>query len=321
MKLLSFIVFLVLQIAFLPLAVVGFVLVAYKQMVISKRLGVSQTAIEVLNGRWTMHVFGMREDEATDRLAEAVPNTSPLGLWLVLFPVWVKYKISGSYFGYPRIPEEGAEGMADLVIARTFYFDRILERAAPEMEQFVLLGAGYDTRAYGMLKRPGLAIYEVDQKRIQEHKVASLADGGIEASHVTFVPVDFSKDDAFEELQKAGYDPEKKTMFIWEGVTLYLAEADVRRTLADIRDHSARGSVVAVDLYDEDFVKLGKNAAAKKTLAYTNEGFDFGLPLATDYEGVLKRFAESEKLEVGETFFMRKKSPKGPFVVVAELIV
>lgn len=45
------------SIAFLPLAIVGFVVVAYKQMVVSKRLGVSQTMVEVLNARWTMHVF------------------------------------------------------------------------------------------------------------------------------------------------------------------------------------------------------------------------------------------------------------------------
>ena len=92
-------------------------------------------------------------------MAAVLPNTSTVGLWLVLFPLWVKHKMSGTYFGYPRAPEEGAEGLGDIVVARTLYFDRIIEDAAGELEQFVVLGAGYDTRAYGWLKRPGLSFF------------------------------------------------------------------------------------------------------------------------------------------------------------------
>ena len=220
MRLLSFVVFLVLQIAFLPLAVVGFVIVAYKQMVNSKRLGVSQTMVEVLNARWTMHVFDMRRDVAGVRLAHSVPNTSTFGLWLVFVPLWVKYKMSGAYFGYPRVPNEGREGYGDFLVARTLYIDRIIQRVVGDMDQFVVLGAGYDTRAYGELKRHGPAIFELDRARTQELKVASLGKAGIDAAHVTFVPMDFSRDDTFERLRASGYDPTKKSLFVGGGNTL-----------------------------------------------------------------------------------------------------
>ena len=62
MKLLSWLVYIPLQVVFLPLSIVGVLLVAYRQMLVSKRLGVSQTAIEVFNGRWTLHVFGLCND-------------------------------------------------------------------------------------------------------------------------------------------------------------------------------------------------------------------------------------------------------------------
>lgn len=318
MRLFSFVVFLMLQIAFLPLAVVGLVLVTYKQMVVSKRLGVSQTMVEVLNGRWTMHVFNMRKDVATVRLAESVPNTSILGLWLILLPLWVKYKLSGAYFGYPRVPEEGREGMGDFVIARTLYLDRIIQRAVGDMDQLVVLGAGYDTRAYGDLKRDGLALFELDQARTQELKVVSLGKAGIDAAHVTFVPVDFRREDAFEKLRKAGYDPAKKTLFLWEGVTLYLAEEDVRRTLRDVRKHAAPGSLVVADFYAERFIRMGSGSLTKKMLEYTDEALGFGLPFATDFEKVLQRFLESEEMKPGETFFFGSAGKKGPFMVVAE---
>ena len=103
MNVLSFVVFAVLQILFLPFAILGVVIVGYRQMVMSKRLGTSQTAIETLNGRGTMHVFGMRDDEVAARIASVLPNTSTFDLWLCWFPLRVKHKISGRYFGYCRI--------------------------------------------------------------------------------------------------------------------------------------------------------------------------------------------------------------------------
>ena len=267
-----------------------------------------------------MHVFDMRKDVASARLADAVPNTSTLGLWLVIVPLWVKYKLSGAYFLYPRIPEEGHEDLRDIMIARTFYFDRIMLRVVDDVDQFVVLGAGYDARAYGELKREGLDCFELDQISVQEMKVAALAKAGIDATHVTFVPIDFSRDDVFEKLRAAGYDPTKKTLFLWEGVTLYLAEEDVRRTLRDIRTHAAPGSIVVADLYSERMIRMG-GSLAKKTLEYTDETLGFGLPFETDYEQSLRNFLESEDMRQGETFFMGSTSKKGPFMVVAEIRV
>ena len=67
----------------------------------------------------------------------------------------MKYKISGTFFAYPRVSEEGPESIGD-VVARTPYFDRIIQRVAGDVEQFIVLGAGYDTRAYGDLKKQGI---------------------------------------------------------------------------------------------------------------------------------------------------------------------
>ena len=47
--------------------------------------------------------------------------------------------------------------------------------------------------------------------------------------------MDFREESIFGKLRESGYDPKKKTIFLWEGVTLYLTEADVRKTLQDIR--------------------------------------------------------------------------------------
>lgn len=321
MSRLSLLLYIPLQVLFIPMAIVGVVLVAYKQMVVSKRLGVSQTAIEVINGRWTMHVFGMREDEATTRLAATLPNTSLLGVWLVLFPLWVKYKLSGEVFLYPRRVEQGSETLGELVIARTLYFDRVIERVLGDVGQVVLLGAGYDTRAYGPFRREGIVFFELDQESVQDHKRIMTARAGIDTTDVRFVAVDFSEDDVFEKLAEAGYDPVVKTIFLWEGVTLYLKEEAVRKAMRQVRTHSAPGSVLLADIYADRMIKMGKSATGSKALDYTNEGFGFGLPFSAGHEAALSRFVESEALTVGETFFMGSVSDKGPFMVMVEMVV
>lgn len=321
-RLAAWAVFVVLQVVFLPLAIPAAVLVTWRQLVVSRRLGASQTGIEVVNGRWTMDWFGIRPDPATVRLARVLPNTSTRGLRLVLLPLWVKYRLSGVCFAYPRLPPpDGAEGMADLVVARTLCIDRILERVLPEVEQFVLLGAGYDTRAHGPLVPRGVARFELDQPGTQALKRSRLRAAGIEALGVTFVPVDFSRDDAFDRLAANGWDPGRKTAFLWEGVTLYLSEADVRRTLRGVRRRAAPGSVVVADFYAERFVRWGRGKIVAKTLDCTGEGFGFGLPLATDWEGTLRRFLDGADLAPGESRFLGRAHAGGPFAVVAECIV
>lgn len=133
--------------------------------------------------------------------------------------------------------------------------------------------------------------------------------------------VDFSREDAFEKPQEAGYHPSKKTIFLWEGVTLYLDEEDVRRTLRDVRGNAPRGSVIVADIHGERMIRLGARSINKKALDYPDEGMSFGLAFDTDFEQELERFASGEGVTVGETFFIGSSSEKGPFMVVAELSV
>jgi hypothetical protein len=165
-----------------------------------------------------MHVLGLRSDAATANLAAKSPNTSIFGLWLAIFPLWVKYKISGELFLYPRIPNSGAENLSDLVIARTLYFDRIIESAIDSIDQFVFLGAGYAARTYRGVNQRKVTFFELDQPDVQAHKLETLANSNRSSYHVYFVSVDFTRDRIFEKLTETGYDPAKKTLFLWEGV-------------------------------------------------------------------------------------------------------
>lgn len=322
MDFIALLVFIVVQILFIPLAIVGLIVVSYKQMYVSKKLGVSASANEVINGRWTMDVFGLRKDTASVKLNGVLPNSSVLGMWMILFPSYLRYKISGKNKGYPSISKLGEEGVSNIVMNRTIYFDNIINKSKDKVEQFVIMGAGFDTRCYGDLKNSNLKFFELDQAKTQKLKKEYLKKAGIDTSHVNYVEVDFSTEHWYEKLEKAGYDSSKKSIFLWEGVTLYLSEKDVRNTLKEIKEHAAPGSIIVADLYAKSFL-TGEYAPGMKTALkaqkITDEEFGFGIDFSSDYENTLKTFLESENTKVGDTYFMGPKTKKGTYMVVAEI--
>jgi methyltransferase (TIGR00027 family) len=315
MEFIALLVFIVMQIVFIPLAIIGVIIVSVKQLLVSRKLGVSGTAVSVIGNRYLMDVFGLRKDPATVKLYRTLPNGSVFGLWLLFFPSYLRYRISGKNKGSISLKEEGEEGMGiDVPITRTIHFDNFINKTKDEIEQFVVMGAGYDTRSYRDLKRNDLKFFELDQLKTQKLKIRCLNKANIDTSHVTFVEVDFSKGNWYKKLEDAGYEPGKKSIFLWEGVTLYLSENDVRKTLKEIKEHTAAGSILLADFYSKRLTDL-------KGVKATKEDFNFGFDFSADKEKVLKEFIESEDLNLVDFKFIGHKTKKGAIGVVAEIVL
>ena len=321
MRVFAILLFVPLQALWLPLSLIGVVLVGYRQLIVSKRLGVSQTAVEILNGRWTMDVFGLREDIAARKLASSIPNNSVIGLWLSLFPLWAVQKLLRVRFLYPTLPDPTEARFANLVPSRTVEFDALLEAHAPHAEQLVILGAGLDTRAYSDFKSRGVAIYEVDEAANQAHKRAALDAAGIESDHVRFVVADFEQSDWIRSLLESDYNRDVKTIFLWEGVTLYLPERAVAETLRTLTEHSAPGSVALTDIYAHRILKLMKSKAIGWSLEITGEATAFGLDFSSNPHGELSAFASSNGTRLNRHQFLGAGHKNGAFVVIAEFVL
>jgi methyltransferase (TIGR00027 family) len=141
-----------------------------------------------------------------------------------------------------------------------------------------------------------------------------LKKAGIDASHVTFIEVDFTTEKWYEKLEKAGYDPSKKSIFLWEGVSIYLPERDVRKTIKEIKGHTASGSFLLADFYST-------RITAMQGVKPTNENFGFGLDFTVNPESALKTFIESENVKLGDFNFIGHKTKKGAFGVVTEIVL
>jgi len=141
-------------------------------------------------------------------------------------------------------------GLTEYMIARTAHFDGLFVHALNDkIPQIVLLGAGYDTRAYRFADiNAGTRIFELDIAPTQNRKRKCLKKTRVEIPpDVTFVPIDFNTESLADVLEKAGYDRKGKTLFIWEGVSYYLNVESVDATLAFVSHASHEDSVIAFD--------------------------------------------------------------------------
>jgi methyltransferase (TIGR00027 family) len=94
-------------------------------------------------------------------------------------------------------------------------------------EQVVILGAGFDCRAYRLDALRNVKVFEVDHPSTLATKVAVLRGAlGKIPERVRFVEIDFNREALPEVLERAEFDGSRRTVFLWEGVTNYLtAEA------------------------------------------------------------------------------------------------
>jgi methyltransferase (TIGR00027 family) len=174
-------------------------------------------------------------------------------------------------------------GVRTSAVARTRFIDDAAETALRSAtEQVVILGAGFDARAYripAMARVP--AIFEVDHPSTSAAKRRIMrAALPFVASNVRFVPVDFNAEPLPAAMSAAGYDPRRLTLFIWEGVTNYLSGDAVDGTLRFCAD-AAEGSIVIFTYIDHRVLDAPQSFHGTKNLLATlrtaGERWTFGL--------------------------------------------
>lgn len=143
-----------------------------------------------------------------------------------------------------------ARASADMMALRTEAIDAAVHAAvARGTTQVVILGAGFDGRAWRMRELASTRVFEVDHPATQRVKRARIALLAPPVAPVTFVPVDFGRDSLGAALAQAGHDATRPTCWIWEGVVMYLTHGAMRSTLASVAERSADGSTLIVNYH------------------------------------------------------------------------
>ncbi len=184
--------------------------------------------------------------------------------------------------------ERKGPGVMGFLTVRERHIDEYLKTClASGVQQVVILGAGYDARAYRFDEfKHGVKVFEVDHPATQQAKLKRLQRiFGEVPSHVTYVSIDFNTQTLEQRLRECGYAEQARTLFIWQGVTQYLTPESVDSTLAFVARHSTAGSSIIFDyMYTallDGTVKHGEVSKMRRNRWLSNEVLAFGIPAGT----------------------------------------
>lgn len=159
-------------------------------------------------------------------------------------------------------------GLTYTVPLRTAAIDDVLRGAVrASIRQVVLLGAGLDARAWRLPELDALTVYEVDHPATQAHKrarVAAFASAGRLGTPpgLRYCALDFETERLVDVLPEAGFDATAPSVWVWEGVTMYLRPAGFRASLDAIGELTAPGSRLALTYIPRRYAALPLRALA-----------------------------------------------------------
>jgi methyltransferase (TIGR00027 family) len=164
-----------------------------------------------------------------------------------------------------RASEWSAPGLwANFAGRKRFIADK-LDEALGDIDAVVILGAGMDTRPYLLTRRVRMPVFEVDLPVNIARKAKTVRRVlGQAPLSVRLVALDFERDDLLTSLAEHGYRTDHRVFFICEGVTQYLTEDGLRRTLEGLRA-AATGSRLVFTYVRRDFID-GTNRYGTRTL-------------------------------------------------------
>jgi methyltransferase (TIGR00027 family) len=138
--------------------------------------------------------------------------------------------------------------MRHRLAARTRFFDeQVLEAIHAGVVQVVIVGAGYDDRAL-RFRAPGVRFFEIDHPATQSDKASRLREMNASTGDLMLAAADFRTDDVAGVLSACGHDRTRPSLFVCEGLLVYLDGDTGIRLLAGLRARAAPGSRLAVSL-------------------------------------------------------------------------
>jgi methyltransferase (TIGR00027 family) len=178
-------------------------------------------------------------------------------------------------------------GRNNSIVARVRFFDDFVKKSIDEgIEQLVILGAGYDSRAYRIEGLKKIKTFEVDHPTTQNIKMEKIKMIlGSLPGHVVYVPCNLETEDFGQRLIDMGYNRHIKTLFLMEGLLMYLQPKVVDEILSFIVQNSGKNSSILFDYFPQSAVdgssKLEAGRNIRNQVSQLGEPFKFGIKEGT----------------------------------------
>jgi methyltransferase (TIGR00027 family) len=205
-----------------------------------------------------------------------------------------------------RYADHRAPGARTSAIGRTKIIDDVVRSSvAAGVRQLVILGAGFDCRAHRLPELADIAVFEVDRADTQSEKRSRLS-GLREDIH--YVAVDFLRDSVAARLGEAGWQPDRPTCFLWEGVTNYLTAAAVEQMLAWIGSAAPNSTLVFTYIHGgllDGSVSFDGGSRIIQNVQTLGEPWTFGLH-PSEVGSLLARFDLTLREDLGANDYRRR---------------
>jgi len=206
------------------------------------------------------------------------------------------------------------KGIYEYVIARTKYIDATFEQAlAEQLDQILIFGAGFDTRALRFQRKTqNTQIFELDVSVTQQAKIHQYQKRHLVVpTNVTFISIDFDKESLPVKLDEAGFRKQQRSLFVLEGLLMYLQPESVQSIFQTIQDYAGKRSWVVFDyvyasVLRNEGVYYGESEIVK-TVSSAGEQWYFGVErgeieqFLTTYE--LKPINHKDSKELEKAYF------------------
>lgn len=196
------------------------------------------------------------------------------------------------------------KGMYEYVIARTKFIDSVFQNAIThKFDQILIFGAGFDSRGVRFSNSNNKTeIFELDAPKTQNAKIKQLKNRGIETKkNINYISIDFNKDSLEDKLLKSGFIKNKKSLFILEGLTMYLDPEAAANTFNVINNFAGNDSEVVFDyvyssVIREENLYYGESEVYKG-VKDRGEPWSFGIE-----KGDIETFLDDKNLNLIQNF-------------------
>jgi methyltransferase (TIGR00027 family) len=244
-------------------------------------------------------------------------------MYVCMGPLIIARKLFGFTTTLSRNVPPAEAKMISFTSGRNLVFDQIMKKNLDKVDQIVIPGAGFDLRDLLFTKEKSVKVFELDQVNTQKLKVETLKKAGISHDWITYIPVDYAKESWVDKLLATGFDKSKKTLFLWESVSLYLDEDTVRDSLIKMADLSAPGSIIAQDVYSKALLtgEISKTIAKSvKMYEKYGESWIFGIDMSGGAKAAVESFLKECGLRLTEFTQFGEKIGATPYYCICEAV-
>jgi methyltransferase (TIGR00027 family) len=140
-------------------------------------------------------------------------------------------------------------GIYEYVISRTHFIDEIFKSDLSSIEQVLIFGAGFDSRAIRFEKElKNIKVFEIDAPPTQQAKRSRFIEKSIDfPTNLKFISFDLTQEALVDKLEEAGFQRNRKCLILLEGLTYYLPQETIISILNFINSSTAKGSQIIFD--------------------------------------------------------------------------